>query len=169
MSKRGSNDMEIEEGEEEIQTGARMEIETPNVEVQRFIRVPRNYRRMMAIYQNAQPGTVSSRVCNSKTGLEGDNVCLAREDSTPDNVICPDGYHPSFKWPFCCVKDGVSENLRGVVVNATSQGMDESSTKRIRRVEFGRLYRRLRPHATKEFVDKKYRAYLRVLKKFRAD
>lgn len=144
-------------------TAAHMEIETPNMELQRFIHNPRNYRRVMMIYQNAPLGTVSNRVCHTKTGLEGDDVRLAREDSSPDNVICPDGYHPAARWPFCCVKDGVDEHIRDMVVNATSQGMDESRTKRLKHVEFGRLYRRLRPQATKELIHKKYRAYIRAI------
>jgi hypothetical protein len=174
MSKRKTNNVDDEgnttdrndmvmDGENPTPRGARMEIETPNLEVQRFVHNPHNYRRMMLIYQNAPVGSISNRVCHTKTGLKGDDVCLAREDSTPDNVICPDGYHPAAKWPFCCVKDGVDEHVRDMVVNVTSQGMDESRTKRLKRVEFGRLYRRLRPHATKERIDKKFRAYIRVI------
>jgi hypothetical protein len=164
-NKRTSEDMEIDE--EPIPGmgeggGAGMEIETPNVGLERFIRNSDNYRRVMRIYQNAAPGTISNRVCHSKTGLEGDDVQLAHPDSTPGHVICPNGYHPAFKWPFCCVKDGVDERIRDAVVNSTSQEMDESKTKRLRRVEFGRLYRRLRPHASKEITDKKYKAYVKL-------
>lgn len=177
MSKRKTNDVGEEDntdrndmvmdGEDQTPAGAgaRMEVETPNLEVQRFIHTPHNYRRMMMIYQNAAPGTISNRVCHTKTGLKGDDVCLAREDSTPDNVICPDGYHPSAKWPFCCVKDGVDEHVRDMVVNVTPQGMDESRTKRLKRVEFGRLYRRLRPYASKQLMDKKFKAYVKLFKK----
>jgi hypothetical protein len=129
--------------------GTHMEIETPNrLELQSFIRDPDNYRRIMLIYQSAAPGTVSSRVCHTKTGLKGDDVRLAREDSSPNNVICPEGYHSTSKWPFCCVKDGVDD--------------ETPVTKRLKRVEFGRLYRRLRPHASKEITDKKYKAYVKL-------
>jgi hypothetical protein len=167
MSKRKTIDAADEETDRndmviETPTGTRMEVETPNLEVQRFVHNPHNYKKMMLIYQHAAPGTISNRVCHTKTGIEGDDVCLAREDSTPDNVICPDGYHPSAKWPFCCVKDGVDERVRDMMVNVTSKGMDESDTKRLRRVEFGILYRSLHPHASKEITDKKYKAYLKL-------
>ncbi len=157
--------MEFEETPSTQQS--RMEIETP-VELNAFIRNPRNFRRLMSLYQTSQPGTVSNRVCHIKTGLEGDDVRIAREDSVPDNVICPDGYHPAFKWPFCCVRDGVDENIRGLVLNTIPQGIDESRVKRLKRTEFGRLYRRLRPRATDELIGKKYKAYRRRIKSLQA-
>lgn len=148
-----------------------MQEETNAHTVNRFIRRPDVYRRLMRIYHTAreqQPDSVAARVCQTKTGLGTDEVCLAHRDSTPDNVMCPHGFRNSFKWPFCCVRNGVSENIRDVPVSTTVQGDYEPPTKTRRtRTEFGRMYKRLRPHATDTIIHKKYKAYLKVLEHFR--
>lgn len=147
-----------------------MVIETNADVVNRFIRRPDVYRRMMRMYQIAHehnPQSVSGRVCQDKTGLGAENVCLADRDSTPDNVMCPHGFRNSFKWPFCCVRDGVGENIQGVTVNPTIRGTDENALKRIKRTEFGRMYKRMRPRATASWIDRKYKAYLKIFQHLR--
>jgi hypothetical protein len=137
---------------------------------------PTLYPRLLDMYRRNVNGM--ENICLRKLpGVNPADLQLALEGSRPDNVQCPHGFRLSLTWPFCCIRDGVAEPR--TESNFTPYTDLEPGRKQRKGVggdrqdprddiyRFGQVYRTLRPDASDALVEKKYRAYIRMLKSYK--